>query len=224
VANKNNYLFIGDVHIPFEHPRALQFCKALQKDFSIPHENIYSVGDILDLYHFSRWPKSPEAKLTVNQELDLAREKLRKWIHAFPKLHLCASNHDDRIMKAALNAQLPAQILRSFQEIFEIPNSWTCKENFFVKELNTLVCHGEEYADALQASIAYGCNTIQGHHHSKFGVQYRKSLMQELYGAATGWLGEEEQFAFAYGKKSKQKMILGSIVVVDKIPYAIPLK
>jgi UDP-2,3-diacylglucosamine pyrophosphatase LpxH len=223
MGNRNNFLFIGDVHIPFEHPRALEFCKQLQKDFNIPHENIYSVGDILDLYHFSRWPKNPDAKITVNQELDISREKLRKWAKAFPELKIADSNHDSRIMKKAIGAELPSQVVRSFEEIFELPKTWKIKDQFVICGPDILVCHGEEFPDSLQAAIAYGLNVVQGHHHSKFGVQYRASKMQQLWGAATGWLGDQESFAFAYGDKSKQKMILGSIVVVDGIPYPIPL-
>lgn len=224
MANKNNFLFLGDIHLPFEHPRALQFAKSLRKDFNIPYENCYSVGDALDLYSFSRWPKSPEARVTVNQELDLAREKLRKWAHAFPELKIAESNHDQRILKKALGADLPSQVIKSFHDIFELPNSWEIKDTFTIESHDILVCHGEEFPDALQAAIAYGCNVVQGHHHSKFSVQWRASLTQTLWGAATGWLGDWESFAFAYGKKSKQKMLLGSIVVVDGIPYPIPLK
>lgn len=224
MGKKDNFLFIGDIHLPFEHQRALEFCKSLQKDFDVPHSNIYSVGDLVDLYHFSRWPKSPDARLTVNQELDLSREKIRKWSRAFPEMHICESNHDSRIMKKALQAELPSQVIRSFQEIFELPDQWQIKEQFVICGPDILVCHGEEFPCALQAAIAYGLNVVQGHHHSKFGVQYRASRMQELWGAATGWLGDAEQFAFAYGIHSKQKMILGSIVVVNGVPYPIPLR
>jgi hypothetical protein len=223
VSKKDNFLFIGDVHIPFEHRRALEFCKSLQKDFNIPHENIYSVGDLFDLYNFSRWPKSPEARHTVNQELDLAREKVRKWARAFPELKIAESNHDSRIMKKALSCELPSQVIKSFHEIFELPDQWQIKDQFVICGPNVLVCHGEEFPDALQAAIAYGVNVVQGHHHSKFGIQYRASKTQQLWGAATGWLGDQESYAFAYGDKSKQKMVLGSIVVVNNVPYPIPL-
>ncbi len=221
---KDNFLFLGDIHLPFEHPKALEFAKQLRKDFSIPHENVYSVGDILDLYHFSRWPKNPDARITVNQELELCRDKIRKWGAAFPELKIADSNHDSRIMKKAMGAELPSQVIKSFEDIFELPKTWKIKEQFVICGPDILVCHGEEFSCALQAAIAYGLNVVQGHHHSKFGVQYRASKMQQLWGAATGWLGDEKSFAFAYGDKSKQKMILGSIVVVNGIPYPIPLK
>jgi hypothetical protein len=222
--SKDNFLFIGDVHLPFEHPKALKFLKNLQADFNIPHSNIYSVGDLTDMYNFSRWPKSPDAKHTVGQELDLVRAKIRKWAVAFPEMKIAESNHDSRIMKKAIGADLPSQVIRSFEEIFELPKEWVMKDQFVICGPDILVCHGEEFPDALQAAIAYGLNVIQGHHHSRFGVQHRASKRQQLWGAATGWLGDETQYAFQYGDKSKNKSILGSIVVVNGIPFAIPLK
>jgi UDP-2,3-diacylglucosamine pyrophosphatase LpxH len=220
---RDNFLFIGDVHLPFEHPRALEFCKGLVKDFDIPHENIYSVGDLLDQYHFSRWPKSPDAKHTVSQEIELAREKIKKWARAFPEMKIVESNHDSRIIKKAIGADLPSQVIRSLEEIFELPDTWEIKDQFVIMGPDILVCHGEEFPDALQAAIHYGLNVVQGHHHAKFGVQYRRSRMQMLWGAATGWLGDVGQYAFEYGDKSKFKPILGSTVVVNGIPYAVPL-
>jgi hypothetical protein len=225
VANKNNFLFLGDVHLPFEHPLALKFAKSLQKDFDIPHENIYSVGDLLDLYNFSRWPKSPDARHTVNQELDLAREKIRKWGAAFPELKIAESNHDTRIIKKALGCDLPSQVIRSFEDIFELPNDWILKDHFIICGPDIMVCHGDEaFPEAIGAAVAYGVNVVRGHHHAKFGVKYQRSKLQQLWGADTGWLGDETAYAFQYGDKSKFKMINGSVVVVNGIPYAIPLK
>lgn len=223
---KDNFLFISDVHEPYSHPRALQFCKSLKKDFDIPHSNIYSVGDLLDLYGFSRWPKSPDAKHTINQELDLARDRMKKWAVAFPEMKICESNHDQRIMRKALGADLPSQVIKSLHDIFEFPDSWQIKDQFVVmaNKCEMLVTHGEEFPCALQAAIAYGVNVIQGHHHSKAGVQYRKSRVQELWGMAVGCLVDNESFAFAYGDKSKMKPMIGCGLVLNGIPHFVPLK
>lgn len=224
---KENFLFISDIHIPFENKRALHFFKSLKKDFEIPDSNIYSVGDILDLYNFSRWPKSPEAKHTVNQELDLARERIRKWVHAFPEMKIAESNHDQRIMKAAIGAQLPSQVIRGIEEIFEFPKNWQIKKQYVImaNKWEGLCYHGEEpFASALQAAISYGINVIEGHKHSIAGVQYTESRMQELWGLDTGCAIDREAYAFEYGDKSKKKPILGGGIVINGVPHFIPLK
>ena len=43
---KGNVLVIGDTHIPFEHPGYLDFCKAVEKEFSC--NKVVHVGDLID--------------------------------------------------------------------------------------------------------------------------------------------------------------------------------
>ena len=225
--SKENFLFISDVHEPYAHKRALKFCKSLKEDFEIPDSNCYSVGDLVDLYGFSRWPKSPDAKHTINQELDLARERLRKWADVFPELKICESNHDQRIIRKAIGADLPSQVIRSFEDIFEIPKEWQIKKNFtiFANKWEGLLTHGEEpFADALAAALSYGINVIEGHKHSKAGVGYAKTLMQEVWGMDVGCLVDNESFAFDYGDKSKRKPIIGCGIVLNGIPHFMPLR
>lgn len=224
MANRNNFLFLGDIHEPFTHPRAIQFAKQLKKDFDVPHENCYSVGDLLDQYWLGRWDKSPDAKHTPIQEIEAARARLKEWRKVFPELRIAESNHDMRYLKKALEAEIPSVILKSLHEIYEIPEEWVFKDHFVICGPDIMVTHGEEFNDATVAAVKYGLNVVQGHHHSKFGVRWARSKMMEVWGAATGWLGDETQYCFEYGSKSKEKSINGSIVVVDGIPYAIPLK
>jgi hypothetical protein len=226
VANKNNFIFISDIHLPYEHPRALQFCKSLKKDFEIPDSNVYSVGDVLDLYGFSRWPKSPDAKHTINQELDIARDKIVKWGAAFPEMKICESNHDQRIMRKALGADLPSQVIRSMEEIFSLPKGWEIKPEFIImaNKWEGIICHGEEFADALAAAMHYGINCIQGHRHEKAGVQWMRTRHQTLWGMAVSCLVDSESFAFAYGDKNKRKPLIGVGLVLNGIPHFIPLE
>jgi hypothetical protein len=223
--NKNNFLMIGDVHLPYENPHALRFLKELKKDFEIPDANIYSVGDIMDLYGFSRWPKSPDAKHTINQELELVREKIRKWSIAFPEMKIAESNHDQRVMRKALGADLPSQVIKGIEEIFEFPKGWEIRDQFIVmaNRVEFLVCHGEEFPCALQAAIHYGVNVVQGHHHQKSGIQHARSRMQQLWGMETGCLVDRSSFAFEYGSKSKRKPINSSGLILNGIPHIIPL-
>ena len=221
--NKNNYLFLGDIHEPFTHKRAMQFAASLKKDFSIPYENCYSVGDFFDQYWLGRWPKSPDAKHTATQEIYAARDKVKLWKKVFPELKICESNHDTRFLKKALDAEIPSVIIKSLHEIYELPDEWIIKDDFIIQSHDIMVCHGEEFPDALTGAIKYGLNLVQGHHHSKFGVRYSQSRKMKVWGAATGWLGDKEQYAFQYGDKSKEKPINGSIIVVDGVPYPVPL-
>jgi metallophosphoesterase superfamily enzyme len=226
MANKENFLLISDVHLPYEYEHALRFCKELKKDFDVPHSNVYSVGDIADLYGFSRWPKSPDAKHTINQELELLREKIRKWGAVFPEMKIAHSNHDMRVMRKAISADLPSQVIRSVEEIMEFPKGWELREQFVVmaNKCEFLVTHGEEYPEALDAAMAYGVNVVQGHHHGKAGVRYRCTKLQQLWGLSVGCLVDKESFAFQYGAYSKQKPIIGCGLILNGMPHFISVK
>jgi predicted phosphodiesterase len=223
---KENFLFISDVHEPYSHPRAIEFCKSLQVDFDIHPSNVYSVGDILDLYGFSRWPKSPDAPHTINQEIELCRERIAKWVEAFPEMKIAHSNHDMRVMRKAIAADLPSQVIKSVEEIFQFPKEWELKEQFVVMadKCEFLVSHGEEFPTAIQAAIHYGINVVEGHKHVKAGVEYSRSRMCELWGLSVGCLVDRAAHAFDYGDKSRKKPIVGCGVLLNGIPHFIPLK
>jgi len=230
-VTKENYLIIPDVHLPFEHPNALKFLKEIKKDFNIKDENCYSLGDLLDLYQFSSHQKSPDAKHTVNQEIEAAREKIRKWKSVFPQLKICQSNHEARLWKRAIEAELPSQIIRSIEEIFEYPKDWKIKSEWviFGSKEEFVLQHGEGYSSPLahrEAAIHNGINTIIGHLHSNAGVSFIKTARQELWAMNAGCLVDNDAYAFEYGKHSKFKPTIGVGLVLDggAFPLFVPLK
>jgi predicted phosphodiesterase len=228
-VDKNNFLIISDVHIPYEHKHALKFCRELQKDFNIPHQNVYSVGDILDLYGFSRWPKSPDAPHTINQELELCRERIRKWAAAFPEMKIAHSNHDMRVIRKAVAADLPSQVIKSIEEIFQFPKEWELREQYIVmaNKCEFLIEHGDSWTSAQglrEAVMHYGMNVIKGHTHIRAGVLHIVTKFQALWGLDVGCLIDHDAHAFDYGKYNKQKSVIGCGLVLNGIPHFIPLR
>jgi hypothetical protein len=228
---QDNYLIIPDLHFPFEHPLALSFCKSVQKDFNIPEENVYSLGDLEDNYNFGRWPKDPDRKHTAVQELEAVRKTIRKWAYAFPLLHVCESNHGVRLYKKAFDAELPSQIIRSIEEVFEYPKDWKIKEHFvvFASKHTFALQHGDNYSGPMghrQAAIDNGMSTIIGHLHSNAGVNFIETKHQRIFAVNSGCLIDPSAYAFAYGKHSRGKPCLGVTVVLDggRFPIWVPLE
>jgi hypothetical protein len=226
----DNYLVIPDLHFPFEHKLALPFCKEVQKDFNIPEENVYSLGDIEDQYNFGRWPKDPDRKHTAAQELESTRETIRKWGRAFPLLKVCESNHGTRIYKKAFDAELPSQVIRSIEEIFEYPKGWVLKEHFVIcaTKAEFALQHGDNYSGPVghrQAAIDNGMSTIIGHLHSNAGVNWIETKHQRIFAVNSGCLIDTDAYAFAYGKHSRGKPCIGVTVVLDggRFPIWVPL-
>jgi UDP-2,3-diacylglucosamine pyrophosphatase LpxH len=228
MGNKNNFLFISDVHEPYSHHQALKFCKSLKSDFDIPNSNIYSVGDFADLYGFSRWPKSPNAPHTINQEIELTKDRMKLWYKAFPEMRICESNHDQRILRKALGADLPSQVIKSFEEIMEFPDGWQMKEHFIVchNKGEFIVEHGDSWTSQnglREAILHYGLCVVKGHTHIRAGVQHVWTKHQKLWGLDVGCLIDHEAHCFDYGKFNKQKSVIGCGLLLNGIPHFIPL-
>ena len=227
---KTDSLILPDLHIPYEHNLALRFAKEVRKDFGIPWENIYSLGDELDLFAGGKWPKGGDAPHTANQEIEIAREKVRKWGAAFPDLKICESNHVTRWMRKAFDAELPSQVIRSIEEIYEYPEGWKL-EPFHVVDAGKAkfrLQHGDGYSGPMgmrQAAIDNGMSTIIGHLHSNAGVTWIKTANQEIFGVNGGCLIDVAAYCFKYGIHSRLKPTIGVTVVLDggKFPLWVPM-
>lgn len=126
-VHRGNDLWISDLQLPFTDPRALPFCQQVRRDYNVPITNIGCVGDEIDLYWASRYPKSPDARYTPNQETDAARLALETWWHAFPHMMLCDSNHRGRAVKALARGGIPERFLADLRTVLGTPDGWRWK-------------------------------------------------------------------------------------------------
>lgn len=227
---QDTQLIISDLQIPFEHIKALDFCRYLKKHFKVKDSDVYNVGDETDQYWGGLWKKSIEAEHTANQELEESKDTLRKWYRAFPKMKLCTSNHGTRWWRKALDADIPAQLLRDYEDIIEAPKGWQWKRDWHVKASKHpfIVEHLDDYGGQrphIDAALHNGVSTVGGHHHNKFQVDFIKTKYQDIWAAVAGCLIDHAQYAFTYSHKNKRVPKIGCIVIVDggRIPLCIPL-
>jgi hypothetical protein len=222
MANKDNFLIISDLHMPMHNSQAFYFLKNVAKDFDIPRCNVYCVGDELDQYNFSRWPKDPNARHTAIQEIECARDAVKSLAKIFPEMKICESNHGSRIAQTAMGAQLPSDVLKSIEEIFHYPEGWEIQDKFVVcaNKAEFVVMHGdvEGWSGAtghIKAAMDNGLSTCIGHIHSHAGVNYIRKPMQEMWAMNVGALYDPKSYAFKYGAKHARKGTLGCGVVTD---------
>jgi hypothetical protein len=128
-------------------------------------------------------------------------------------------------------AELPSQLLRSYQEIFEYPPTWKLDEHFIVcaTKHEFVVQHGEGFSGNrghIDAAMANGISTVIGHLHSFASVSHIKTKHQEIWAVNSGCLIDQDAFAFEYSKHSKFKATIGATVILDggRFPIFVPLK
>ena len=219
MARGDRFLFISDLQIPFEAPKALEVCRKVQRHYGIPKEHVYCVGDEVDCYHASRYPKSPDIDLTPTQELALARDRLKAWYAAFPVMQLATSNHGKRWYDRAAEAGIPKALLPDYNAIWQAPTGWRWAKYWRICAKRPMaVFHGLGYgaqAALNQSALDYGMATVFGHHHSAAGIKHLATRTQRLWAMNSGCLINIKSVAFGYEEDNRLKPVLSLGVAVD---------
>lgn len=211
----NNTLIIPDLHIPAEHKDALRFLKDLYKTYKCT--KVVSIGDLVDLHSISFHPKNPSLP-SPSDELKLIKERLKPWIRTFPNMEICDSNHDYRVYRIAESAGIPAECVKSINDIFDMPKSWIFKPKIVLHGIDTILLQHHMSAVAGKAAKNYGCSTIEGHLHSKLSITYWDTLVgKHRFSAYCGNLidGTHKAMQYYQGCISGTR---GTIVLIDGKP------
>lgn len=227
------YLIVSDTQEPYSAAAALPFVLAVAREFNVDLRqpgSAYHVGDEVDAFNFSRFLRSPEATHTPNQELQAVKDKLAPWYAAIPYLRLCNSNHGDRILKKAVEAGLPSQLLRAHRDVIGAPPGWEWASEWRVQASRRpfMVEHGHHGGQSTAASRQRpawnGISTAWGHMHAQAGVWHVKTHGQEVWGMCVGSLIDRDAVAFEYGKPNTWQPWLGVGVVLDggRAPILVP--
>jgi predicted phosphodiesterase len=219
-----NYLFIPDIHAPFVHPCAIDFLKDLKRHYK--PADVFFLGDLVDQAALSKFTHDPDG-MSPGYEFERAVECLQDFYSLFPRAKCCVGNHDLRIFKRASEIGIPARLLKTLRDIYGLPTRWALEENFTLsaEHGDVFITHGDGFSgrNAPQSVLqTYRMNTVMGHLHSVAGTYYLSngSLNWAMF---CGCLIDRKAYAFQYGKHSKDQPICGAGVLVDGVPFFIPL-
>lgn len=218
------------MQIPYEHSKSLEFIKYIKRHYKVPDENMLNSGDECDEYWGSMYKKNPDASHTANQEIEECRDKLKKWYDAFPLMKLCTSNHGDRWKRKAIDAEIPSQLLRGYEEMIQAPKGWKWAKKWVIPTKRPFcMVHGDDWGSQtphIQAAMHLGMSVVMGHHHTLAGVHFIRTEGFNIWGAVGGSLIDFESYAFDYAKNAKRKPCIGSFVIANHgaMPIWIPLE
>ena len=205
-------LAIGDIHEPVCRKGYLEFCQDIYEQWDC--NKVVFIGDVVDWHAISFHAQHPEAPSSGN-EYQLALDGVQKWRKAFPVADVCIGNHDERVIRLAETVNIPARFIRNYSDIWETPNwNWT----FDTIIDGVYYFHGVGYGGlhpAFNAARQMSMSVVMGHIHSTAGVKYLANPNKLWFGMDTGCGIDDKQFAFAYGKHTKKRSILGCGVVLE---------
>ena len=205
-------LAVGDPHEPVCREGYLEFCQEIYDVWRC--DKVVIIGDIIDWHAISFHTLHPEAP-NASQEYELAYEKIKRWYKAFPKATITAGNHDNRVIRLAETVNIPARFLRNFKDVWGTPKwDWTYDKTID----DVYYFHGEGYGGlhpAFNAARQMSMSVVMGHIHSTLGVKYLANPNKRWFGADTGCGIDDKAFAFAYGKHTKRRSIIGCMAIID---------
>lgn len=217
-----NILVISDRHQPYAHKDANDFLIALNRKYEF--DLVIDIGDAED-FHALSFHDSDSDLPSAGHELRAAIEGHKPLYAEFPKMMICESNHSSMIWRKGKHHGFPRHVLKPYREVLEAPEGWTWHHEIVVQMSNGKKClFAHSYSsNVLQASQKRGMSCVQGHHHSKMGVQYWSNADGVHFAAQTGCLIDDNSFAFSYNKLGLDRPLLGCLRIENGVPHALPM-
>jgi len=176
---------------------------------------VVCTGDIVDHHAMSRFQSEPCAKGAYDEN-DAAVQVIAQYVKSFPSLKLCRGNHDDILERQAATVGIGARFLKSFKEIYGLPDAWEIGEEFILDDVlykHGLNCLGKN--GALNAAVQERMSTVIGHSHAWGGCSYSANKRDIIFGLNAGCGIDIDAYAFAYGKYDKNRPTLGCGLVFN---------
>ena len=218
----------GDTHFPFAHKKAIDW--AIRKTAKLKPTHVVQVGDLLDLYGFSKFPKA--LFMPVDEELGQGRlHAAHFWdrvCDASPNAERwqITGNHDARPFKRALDLapELAPLIGKSLRELYTFPHVATIHEpdDELILGDEVMVQHGHR-SRLGDHSRFNQMSTICGHSHTG-GVVFQRNINGTFWELNAGLLGDPNHKVFGYRAQKKIHTCTLGLAVVDEdgprfIPY-----
>lgn len=221
---------ISDLQYPFEHPDSHDFLAALKSKYFVNKRKSIFIGggDEVDFHALGRWEPDPDG-YSPGHEVERAKAKMHELYELVEgHIHFCISNHTMRPWIKRYSAGLPSTFVKSIPEVLEAPKGVKWVQRIVLKSgpEEILFEHGENVSGinaGLNAAKQNNMNTVICHQHVNGGVQYASNFRRTLWGLNGGCLIDQTKYAFNYARKSRNKVTLGTGVVVEGIPYFIPM-
>lgn len=225
VAKQNkSILIISDTHFPFHHRDTFDFLAHLKSQ--IKPDLVIHIGDEIDGHAWSYHEKETDSH-GPDKEFELALAFMKQLYKIFPAVHVMHSNHGSLHQRKAKSGSIPRAFIKSYQDAFEAPPDWHWHPSYKTQMSNgesVLFAHGMG-ANAFNSALDLGISLVQGHFHSRLEVQIKFSPFngKNIFGMTVGCLIDDGAYAYRYNRTSSARPKIGCGIILDGIPYAVPM-
>lgn len=218
----------GDLHAPFEHKKAVEW--AIRRAKKLRPQVVVQVGDLLDLYSFSKFPRAHF--ITPEEELSTARLRAAHFweriVDATPgaERYQITGNHDVRPFKRVLEAapELAPLVGKSLRELYTFPGVKTIDNPSQELIIDGIVFQHGHRSRLGDHSRYNQSNTVCGHSHTG-GVNFQRNGKGTYWELNAGLLGDPANRVFSYRAQQKiHTCTLGLAIIDEDGPRFIPYK
>ena len=126
-------------------------------------------------------------------------------------------NHDALPYRWANEVGIPFEYLRDPANLWNLPDTWTVHKRFDQLVIDDVIYqHGDRgRASAILNAKDEFKSVVQGHHHSKAGVDFFANRFTRVFGLQVGCGSDFKHAAMEYGIKYSSKPIYGCGIVLD---------
>lgn len=207
-------LVIGDTHCPCMRPQYLDFLLETYEAWDC--DRVVHIGDLVDNTALSFHTKNPRLKNPISEREEALRQIAELTSH-FPEVDLMLGNHDALPYRWATEVGVPTEYLRDPANLWDLPSGWNVHGRFDQLVIDDVIYqHGDRgRSSALLNAKDEFRSVVQGHHHSKAGVNFHANKGFRIFGMQVGCGVDDSVLAMEYGKKYTSKSIIGCGVVLD---------
>lgn len=220
-VSKKTILVISDQHIPYQHKDMLKFLAAIKKKYK--PQLVVNIGDSVDFHNISFHDSDPDL-LGAGDELRKARQTIKQLEKLFPEMIILGSNHGDLPIRRAVNAGLPRELFKNYNDIYGVGPKWKFVDDLMLSDKGKLYYFNHGISkNGLKLATQRGVCTISGHYHTEFRIDYASNPRDLLWSMQTGCLIDNKSLAFAYDKLNLTRPIIGTGIIIDGAPKLLPM-
>jgi len=229
---KYSAVVIPDLHYPFHDKKFVSITEKVVK--LVQPEYLVQIGDALDFFQISTYPKSPERRNTIYEDMLLYSEQIDRWVKCggdrLKYFYQLEGNHCAR-MHRFISTKAPEifQIIKSVPDVLRFPErnrvgkvrfKWFPYDRWDACKLGDLVLHhGENYGKNLATDNLreYPTKFIQGHSH-----RFQSASNGTIWSVSLGH-GSDTEKTMHKSKPSTWQQAIGIVTVVDGKAHLEPI-
>jgi hypothetical protein len=219
-------LAFGDTHFPYHDHRVFDFLNHVDSVYK--PDRVIHMGDVLDIYSVSDYPKDADHPHTWKDEIQKARECVKTLAQIFPDLEVMSSNHDDRVYKKSRVSGIPREFMIKYEDVLGAPPTWKWYPHLTLtvdSSRRQIFFAHTKTGGALRTAQDIGKTCVLGHNHCRFGAEaFKPTNKKIIWGVDAGCLVSDKGAPYSYNKNDRGRPIKGCVVLVGGVPNLIPLE